>query len=140
MKILNKIIESLSFDDVFKNQKKGDPKYPWTFSNEDDTFDLETIHIEKLRELNMVENDDVENGYYPMTLTELEELGEDEEYEVSLNLLEKLIDGVELSPIVVDSNYEILDGRHRLQAYSELYFYHKEDYPIDPNLKIYKKK
>jgi hypothetical protein len=49
------------------------------------------------------------------------------------------VDGIELSPIVVDENYKLLDGFHRLAAYSELYFYHDYDFDFDGNLKIYKR-
>ena len=38
-----------------------------------------------------------------------------------------------------DENYKILDGSHRLAAYSELYFYYGYDFPFDGDLKIYKR-
>jgi hypothetical protein len=40
---------------------------------------------------------------------------------------------------VVDENYKLLDGFHRLAAYSELYFYHGYDFDFDGKLKIYKR-
>ena len=47
----------------------------------------------------------------------------DEDYEIGRKLMNKIVNGTELNPIVVDEKYKILDGRHRLSAYSELYYY-----------------
>ena len=63
----------------------------------------------------------------------------DEDYEIGRKLMNKIVNGTELNPIVVDEEYKLLDGRHRLSAYSELYYYFGYDYPFDGKLKIYKR-
>lgn len=141
--IRNNIIKSLkesnsiSYDDVLKKQRQGSPAFDMLFSNENAEFIEEKINIEKLRTSNGFSNnpdDEIEQ-----TVSYFEEVGLDEDYFISRKLMNKIVDGVQLSPIVVDENYKILDGSHRLAAYSELWFYHSYDFPFDGMLKIYKR-
>ena len=106
------------------------------FSSEAAKFVEEIINIEKLRQLNGFSNDD---GEIEQSLSYFNDVGMDEDYFVSKKIMNKIVKGIELSPIVVDENYKILDGSHRLAAYSELYYYHSYDFPFDGNLKIYKR-
>jgi hypothetical protein len=127
----------LSYDDVIKKQKIGDPYFDGIFSNETSEFVEEKIHIEKLRELNGFHNDI--DDELEQTVSNFEDIGLDEDYYVSKKLMNKIVNGTKLNPIVVDEKYKILDGRHRLAAYSELWFYYGYDFPFDGNLKIYKR-
>jgi hypothetical protein len=128
---------SISYDDVLKKQQQGSPAYDLLFSNEDAEFIEEKINIEKLRTVNGFNNDP--DDELEQTVSYFEEVGMDEDYFISRKLMNKIVDGVELSPIVVDENYKILDGNHRLAAYSELWFYHGYDFPFNGMLKIYKR-
>ncbi len=130
--VFKRLYESLSYDDVLNQQKKGSPYSDAIFSNETSEFVEEKIHIDKLRELNEFEDEDQTVSYF-------DEIGMDEDFYVSRKLMNKLVDGIELNPIVVDENYKILDGSHRLAAYSELWLYHGYDFPFDGILKIYKR-
>jgi len=73
------------------------------------------------------------------TISYFVEVGADEDESISRSLFKKIVDGVELSPIVVDENYKLLDGRHRLAAYSELYYYFGYDFDFNGMLKILKR-
>lgn len=126
------IEEKLSYDFVLKQQEIGDPYFSGIFSEKDSEFIEETIHISKLRKINGFSGDD-------QTVSFFDEVGLDEDYYVSRKLMDKIVDGIELNPIVVDENYKLLDGRHRLAAYSELWKYHQYDFDFDGYLKIYKR-
>ena len=126
----------LGYDDVIKKQQIDNPYSDVIFSNENAKFVEETISIEKLRQLNgfSEDYDEIEQSVSYFNVN-----GMDEDYYVSKKLMNKIVDGVKLSPIVVDENYKVLDGSHRLSAYSELYYYYSYDYPFDGILKIYKR-
>jgi hypothetical protein len=126
----------LSYNEVLKKQQTGDYYFDFLFSNENSKFIEETIDIRELRELNGFSDDEDEIEH---TISYFNDLGMDEDYEIGRKLMNKIVDGVELSPIVVDEEYKLLDGRHRLSAYSELYYYFGYDYPFDGKLKIYKR-
>ncbi len=126
-----------SYSDISKKQEEGDPYFSGFFSNNTSEFVEETIDILKLRELNGFNND--RDDELEQTVSHFKELDFDEDYYVSKELMDKIVDGVELNNIVVDENYKILDGRHRLAAYSELYFFYGYDFPFDGNLKVYKR-
>jgi hypothetical protein len=53
--------------------------------------------------------------------------------------MDEIVKGIKLSPIVVDENYKILDGSHRMAAYSELWFYYGYDFNFNGLLDIYKR-
>lgn len=127
----------LSYDDVINAQKIGNPYSDCIFSKKEDKFIIEEIHIERLRKLNGFSNDN--NDELEQTISYFRDIGVDEDYFVSRELMNKLISGIKLNPIVVDENYKLLDGSHRLAAYSELWFYHGYDFPFDGVLKIYKR-
>lgn len=127
----------ISYSDVLSKQEIGDPYFAHIFSNETSEFVKDKINIEKLRELNGFNND--ESDEIDQTISYFEEIGADEDYYTSKKLMGKIIDGVKLNPIVVDENYKVLDGSHRLAAYSELWFYYGYDFPIDDELEIYKR-
>jgi len=126
----------LSYNEVLKKQQTGDYYFDFLFSNENSKFIEETIDIRELRELNGFSDDEDEIEH---TISYFNDLGMDEDYEIGRKLMNKIVDGVELSPIVVDEEYKLLDGWHRLSAYSELYYYFGYDYPFDGKLKIYKR-
>lgn len=139
-KILKEIIEeadNLSYQDILKKQEIGNPYAAILFSKEDSEFVEEKINIERLRELNGFHND--VDDELEQTVSYFNEVGLDEDYYVSKKLMNKIVDGVKLNPIVVDEKYKILDGSHRLAAYSELWFYHGYDFPFNGNLEIYKR-
>jgi hypothetical protein len=128
--------DSLSYDSVLKKQQIDKPYSDILFSKETAKFVEETINIQKLRELNgfSEDNDEIEQS-----VSYFNDIGMDEDYYVSRKLMTKIVNGVKLNPIVVDENYKILDGSHRLAAYSELYYNFYQDFPFDGNLKIYKR-
>jgi hypothetical protein len=126
----------LGYDDVIKKQQIDNPYSDVLFSNKNSKFIEETIDIKQLRELNGFSDDEDE---IEQTISYFNDLGMDEDYAVGRKLMNKIVDGVELSPIVVDEEYKVLDGSHRLSAYSELYYYFGYDYPFDGKLKIYKR-
>ena len=139
-KVLKEIIEEtdkLSYQDILKKQEIGNPYAAILFSKEGSEFVEEKINIERLRELNGFHND--MDDELEQTVSHFNEVGLDEDYYVSKKLMNKIVDGVKLNPIVVDEKYKILDGWHRLAAYSELWFYHGYDFPFDGNLEIYKR-
>lgn len=127
----------LSYDDVLKNQQIDKPYSSMLFSNNTSKFTEEKIYIKKLRELNGFDNDT--DDELEQTISHFYEIGMDEDYHVSKKLMSKIVDGIRLSPIVVDENYKILDGWHRLAAYSELWFYYGYDFPFDGELDIYRR-
>ena len=129
--------KKFSYNDVLNKQKIGEPLYDMLFSNEKDEFIEDEIDIEELRNINGIYND--ENGEPKQTVSDFEEQDMDEDYYASKILMDKIVNGIELSPIVVDENYKLLDGRHRLAAYSELWFYYGYDFPMDSKLKLYKR-
>lgn len=134
-----KLFESydMSYDAVLKKQQV-DSYYDFLFSKKDAKFKEEVIDIDKLRDINgMNEEDNTEVINH--TVTYFDELGMDEDYSISKELMDKIVDGVNLNPIVVDNNYKLLDGRHRLAAYSELWFYYGYDFPFDGKIKIYRR-
>ena len=131
MKFL-KSFDNLSYDNVLKQQQIGDPAYDLLFSEKDSEFIEEEIDIEELREINGFNSDEQTISYFV-------EVGADEDESISRSLFKKIVDGVELSPIVVDENYKLLDGRHRLAAYSELYYYFGYDFDFNGMLKILKR-
>jgi len=126
----------LTYNTVFKKQQIDNPYSDVLFSTENSKFVEEIIDIKKLRELNGFSDDEDE---IEQTVSYFNDLGMDEDYSVSKKLMNKIVNGVELSPIVVDENYKVLDGSHRLAAYSELYFYHSYDFDFNGKLKIYKR-
>ena len=130
------LLKSLNYYDVIKKQQIDNPSSDLLFSTENAKFIEENINIEKLRQLNGLSNDDDE---IEQTITYFNDLGMDEDYSISRKLMSKIVNGVKLSPIVVDENYKILDGSHRLAAYSELYYYHSYDFQFDGKLRIYKR-
>lgn len=127
----------ISYNDVLDKQEVGDPCFSCLFSNETSEFVKDKINIERLRELNGFNND--EGSEIEQTVSYFKEIEADEDYYVSRKLMDKIVDGIKLNPIVVDKNYKLLDGRHRLAAYSELWFYHGYDFPIDDELEVYKR-
>lgn len=127
----------LSYQDVIQKQKIGSPYFDYIFSNESSEFVEEKIHIEKLRYLNGFHND-IDNEL-EQTVSYFKDNDFDEDYYVSKKLMNKIVNGTKLNPIVVDENYKILDGSHRLAAYSELWFYYGYDFQFDGNLEIYKR-
>lgn len=129
--------EELTYSNILKKQEIGEPYATFLFSNEKAKFIKEKIHIEKLRELNGLKND--VDDELEQTVSYFNDIDLDEDYYVSRKLMDKIVDGVKLSPIVVDENYKILDGNHRLAAYSELWFYYGYDFPFDGLLDIYKR-
>jgi hypothetical protein len=148
MKYLKKIIKEtikeflheskkISYSDVLKKQEMGNPYSSYIFSNKNSNFIKEKIHIEKLRDFNGFAND-IKNEL-EQTVSYFYDVDMDEDYYVSRKLMNKIVDGIKLNPIVVDENYKILDGSHRLAAYSELWFYHSYDFPFDGMLEIYKR-
>ena len=126
----------LTYNAVFKKQQIDNPYSDVLFSTEHSKFVEEIIDIESLRELNGFSDDEDE---IEQTISYFNDLGMDEDYSVSKKLMNKIVNGVELSPIVVDENYKVLDGSHRLAAYSELYYYHSYDFDFNGKLKIYKR-
>lgn len=126
----------LTYNDVFKKQQIDNPYLDMLFSTENSKFVEEIIDIRELRELNRFSDDEDE---IEQTVSYFNDLDMDEDYSVSRKLMNKIINGVKLSPIVVDEKYKILDGFHRLAAYSELYYYHSYDFDFDGKLKIYKR-
>jgi hypothetical protein len=126
----------LSYNEVLKKQQTGDYYFDFLFSNENSKFIEETIDIRELRELNGFSDDEDE---IEQTISYFNDNGMDEDYEIGRKLMNKIVNGTELNPIVVDEEYKLLDGRHRLSAYSELYYYFGYDYPFDGKLKIYKR-
>jgi hypothetical protein len=126
----------LGYNDVIKKQQIDNPYSDVLFSNKNSKFIEETIDIKELRELNGFSDDEDE---IEQTISYFNDLGMDEDYAVGRKLMNKIVDGVQLSPIVVDEEYKVLDGSHRLSAYSELYYYFGYDYPFDGKLKIYKR-
>lgn len=134
-KIFKNENNQLTYDDVVKKQRIDDPYSGCLFSNKDSKFVEETIHIKKLREMNEFSDDDE----IEQTISYFNDLGLDEDYSVSKRLMNKIVKGVILSPIVVDEDYRVLDGSHRLAAYSELYYFYSYDFPFDGNIKIYKR-
>src|SRR5690554_2263307 len=98
----------LSYQDVTQKQKIGDPYFDDIFSNENSEFVEEKIHIEKLRELNGFHND--VDDELDQTVSNFEDIGLDEDYYVSKKLMNKIVNGTKLNPIVVDEKYKILDG------------------------------
>lgn len=126
----------LTYNDVLKKQQIDNPYSDVLFSTENSKFVEEIIDIKKLRELNGFSDDEDE---IEQTVSYFNDLGMDEDYSVSKKLMNKIVNGVKLSPIVVDENYKVLDGSHRLAAYSELYYYHSYDFDFNGKLKIYKR-
>ena len=126
----------LTYKDVFKKQQIDNPYSDVLFSTENSKFVEEIIDIKKLRELNGFSDDEDE---IEQTVSYFGDLGMDEDYTVSKKLMNKIVNGIKLSPIVVDEKYKVLDGSHRLAAYSELYYYHSYDFDFDGKLKIYKR-
>jgi len=126
----------LTYNAVFKKQQIDNPYSDILFSTENSKFVEEIIDIKKLRELNGFSDDEDE---IEQTVSYFNDLGMDEDYSVSKKLMNKIVNGVKLSPIVVDENYKVLDGSHRLAAYSELYYYHSYDFDFNGKLKIYKR-
>ena len=126
----------LTYNAVFKKQQIDNPYSDLLFSTENSKFVEEIIDIKKLRELNGFSDDEDE---IEQTVSYFNDLGMDEDYSVSKKLMNKIVNGVKLSPIVVDENYKVLDGSHRLAAYSELYYYHSYDFDFNGKLKIYKR-
>ena len=126
----------LSYDDVIKKQQIDNQYSDVIFSNETAKFIEETISIQELRKLNGFSEN---NGEIELSVSDFKDTDMDEDYYVSKKLMNKIVDGVKLSPIVVDEKYKILDGSHRLAAYSELYYNYSYDYPFDGKLKIYKR-
>lgn len=139
--------ESIEYGVVLKKQQIDKPYSDVLFSNENSKFVEKKIHIKKLRELNnFKDNDEIEQS-----ITYFIDIGMDEDEWVSKKLMKKIVNGIKLNPIVVDENYKILDGSHRLAAYSELYYYSKyssrydidrtyiNDFLIYGMLKIYKR-
>jgi hypothetical protein len=125
----------LKYNDVIKKQQIDNPYSDTIFSNKTSNFVEENIHIEKLRNLNgFLEDDEIEQS-----VTYFNDVGMDEDYYVSKKLMNKIVDGIKLSPIVVDEDYKVLDGSHRLAAYTELYYYHSYDFEFSGVLKIYKR-
>lgn len=124
----------LTYNYVFKKQQIDNPYSDVLFSTENSKFVEEIIDIKKLRELNGFSDDEDE---IEQTVSYFNDLGMDEDYSVSKKLMNKIVNGVKLSPIVVDENYKVLDGSHRLAAYSELYYYY--DFDFNGKLKIYKR-
>lgn len=120
-----------SYEQVMKQQKVNS-YYLNPIGNPNSKFIKEKIHILKLRELNGIDDSEDEKE---QTVSYFEEYGLDEDYSISRELLNKIYDGEKLNPIVVDENYEILDGFHRLASYSELYF----NSSIDPQLEIFRR-
>jgi len=127
----------LTYDDVLKIQQVGNPAYDMLFSNETAQFIQEKIDIEKLRSLNGYNNDTEDE--LEQSVSYFDDNGFDEDYYISRKLMDKIVDGIKLNPIVVNENYKILDGSHRLAAYSEIYFYHGYDFPFDGKLDILKR-
>jgi len=121
-----------SYYDVIDEQNIDDPYCMDLFSSKDSLFKKDKIHIDKLRELNGFSENEQTVSYFG-------DLGMDEDYTLSKKLMNKIVNGIKLSPIVVDEKYKILDGSHRLAAYSELYYYHSYDFDFDGKLKIYKR-
>jgi hypothetical protein len=126
----------LTYNNVFKKQQIDNPYSDVLFSTKNSKFVEEIIDIKKLRELNGFSDDEDE---IEQTVSYFGDLGMDEDYTVSKKLMNKIVNGIKLSPIVVDEKYKVLDGSHRLAAYSELYYYHSYDFDFDGKLKIYKR-
>ncbi len=127
--------KQLTYDDVIKQQQIGNPYSDELFSSKNSLFVEEVVDIELLREKNNFSNDDeIEH-----TVSYFKELGLDEDYIISRKIMDKIVDGIKLTPIVVDEEYKILDGSHRLAAYSELYYYYSNDFSFNGKLKIYKR-
>lgn len=121
MKIRLRESKLYSYNDVFSKQEI-DSYYLNSIGKEDSKFIKEKIDIKKLRELNGLDLDE-DTDEIEQTISYFEENGLDEDYNISKELLNKIYDGINLNPIVVNENYRILDGWHRLATYSELYFY-----------------
>jgi hypothetical protein len=134
--VKNILNEEITYLDVLQNQQIGNPSSDILFSEENAKFIKEIINIRKLRELNNFSED---NGEVEQSVSEFNNLGMDEDYYISKKLMKKIVNGVKLSPIVVDENYKLLDGSHRLAAYSELYYHHSYDFEFDGNLEIYRR-
>jgi hypothetical protein len=126
----------LTYNNVFKKQQIDNPYSDVLFSTKNSKFVEEIIDIKKLRELNGFSDDEDE---IEQTVSYFGDLDMDEDYTVSKKLMNKIVNGIKLSPIVVDEKYKVLDGSHRLAAYSELYYYHSYDFDFDGKLKIYKR-
>jgi hypothetical protein len=93
--------KQLSYNDILRKQKIGDPYMINEFGNKTSKFIEDDIHIEKLRKLNGFNNhkdDEIEQ-----TVSNFDELGLDEDYFISKGLMRKIIHGIELNPIVVDN-------------------------------------
>jgi hypothetical protein len=141
MKSFNQFINEsnekfLTYDDVVKKQRVDNQYSDAIFSKKTAKFVEETISIQELRKLNGFSE---KNGEIEQSISYFKDTEMDEDYYVSKKLMDKIVDGVKLSPIVVDENYKLLDGSHRLAAYSELYYNYSYDYPFDGKLKIYRR-
>ncbi len=70
-------------------------------------------------ELQSVSFKDIDKDTY-LTIDECKEYNLDEDRSVIENLVSKYDSGVDFPPIILDSNYKIIDGGHRMGAYEWL--------------------
>ncbi|QST02478.1 hypothetical protein IMZ31_23805 (plasmid) [Pontibacillus sp. ALD_SL1] len=75
---------------------------------ENKTFLLKSVRLEDL------------GGKGFFTLRECEELDLDEDYYVIKRLMRAYQNGANIPPVILDSNYDVIDGSHRLGAMFEL--------------------
>lgn len=77
-------------------------------SYDNDTFKIETIEIDKIPRSNY------------LTIDDCKELDLDEDENVIMNLVYAYEDGDDIPPIILDNDYHIIDGSHRLGMYDYL--------------------
>lgn len=81
-------------------------------ANKDDKFVIEKVRL-----------NDITIGHNKnLSLDDYKKLNMDEDIIITEVLIDKIDNNIDIVPIVVDENYEIMDGIHRYVAYKELKF------------------
>lgn len=95
-----------SWGEVKDIQETGHRAYCGPFGDyEDSLFKLIELDIEHINKKNY------------LTVGQCNRMGLDEDLSVIMRLSRLIADGVELPPIILDRDYNIIDGSHRVPAY-----------------------